>query len=1035
MKFLKYLSLIIPLLLQACAQDFPGNGNPADADGMVALSYAVDGQLQETRSVPANDWECRLNSAYMLFFEADGDRRFVDCVRLLLDQEGKAKFAMPSSLGEKTDYKTLIVGNPDAYFPDKDVYSSFEDYVDGIKSSSNSSGGRSFEWFRNNLAARFESPITSSLTDMTLPMWGELVNSEGEEIPFSYVKNDTNYIVEGRFLFRRALSRIDMLNLVPGQLKIAYVKLCNYQPQGLYFEDWLKNGQQPVTLEEASPAPKGDGSDGYMKVDYSEEYSTQELKEALYCFHNTTVQGVVNDRKTTCLIIAGYYYDKQTQSYDEDLTYYRVNINNMDDSQFFKRNFMYRIVVKSVLMRGEKTDKEAYDRDRPVLDINIEDDWDTSGDNIVTDDDGNILIISKTQITFPGAPLTASLLNVYTSPGMEWTFAAASSDSQAFNNYGRFDVEKIPDQNGRVETSTTLKVATNEINESDGAIYGYYDIIATNTLTKKQIKKRVSLQQLSSKMEAIVISVDDCVGTIEKDWSGNGGSMTFKVRTGTKTANWVCKEKYYELTSDPNPTTSVWHDKLEQPCTPMGADGATLRITLPPYIAPQSAEPRVMTFTVQYAGNDDLDENKKIPTVLIRVTQKPATKLIFINNPLSDDGYLELDAFSTSTANPHGIGLITELRVSLLDPANYNYKVIATDFNPNTDLYVSQTNEGYATKYNYNATGAEVRSDVIAGFSQSDGGARVNNPFIHVYRTGPGDPAIEGSISVVAYPKTENADDVSINQYNSESVPVRIVTPRNVLIDDVAWYIDFGSGKSAYMIVADRYVGHPAKKTYSEAPFCTEDPNLVCGKIHFDGTDSKDTLMDIRNRFIYNVAKTQAVSDVLQFKNKWTTDNSGSPAELYFYTQDKLDGWVTDMEYLYDNDLSQWPPKVTARFWDDNLFRQKMIFSKGRAFIVSDLKKYVDGVQYTVCNWYHQPVSYCGSPWFILTQYNQTAIHFTCYPNSDYKIYGAYPNSIFSEPIVSKPYRFCTYDEMKEYAVKYLKHHDISAIKQYDSNW
>lgn len=159
---------------------------------------------------------------------------------------------------------------------------------------------------------------------------------------------------------------------------------------------------------------------------------------------------------------------------------------------------------------------------------------------------------------------------------------------------------------------------------------------------------------------------------------------------------------------------------------------------------------------------------------------------------------LIIEGFSSTPSNINGLVSSKLFMVTLTNPAQYTFKV-ESSFNKNADAYLSLNTPTVTTSsYRENS----VTKNLLTG------GMNENIFYLHVFRTGPGDPVIRGNIKVTAIP----AVDSGLPE-QSLSFPVEIHTS-----------CDIGDIKLGTLTVSDRNAGTMSKTIVSAAPNYTNDP-------------------------------------------------------------------------------------------------------------------------------------------------------------------------------------------------------------------
>lgn len=944
-RILNYLSAaIMGLTLVSCYNDFDTErGVWSGSEGDIAINFEVDGEMPLTRGIVADEHEIVLKSVHLLFFDKNNDEEFAGfCTVHVANGKKQFSFDAPESLSPETPYSVLAVGNSDLYLEDKDINTAtlLQKYL---------KDGASYNDILGDLAAYSDEAVTSYNLE-ALPLFGHYLDENNEDADFVFKLDGNKQTVEKgtHFFFSRATCRIDLHNLVGQQLKIISARVVNNRNAGIYFMDGLNAGIQKELEPQEAPA-----GNGYMPVtkDMVEgESTTQRIQASLYTFPNTVATSVVNDKKTTALMIAGYWYDSEAKKYDDHITYYRFNLANAGESQALQRNYCYVATIKGVKRRGADNESDAYNDSSPIFVYDVDEEWDTTGDNVITDEDGNFLIVNKTHLTFTGEMKENDYieLRVSTNPELTWT---VEWDAQPGNRNELFNFSKISD--------SAVKCGPVAENHTNYVHYGYLHIVATNPSTGKVLRMPIYLMQLSTSYNVKTLSVNGNTGTFTQELSPYGGTISLLVVTGSKSNTWIAK--------DNNTFESSWPAGCS--FTKEGDDKTYLNITYPANTSSdyQTGEPKTLTatITVQLVDNDvDAQGNKIVKDVVIELIQKPSDQLLdIIGMP---NGVLELDCLSMDPGNFDGVVNAKGFTVVLTQPELYRFKITST-FDVYRDLTLSLDTD-LSSLSDHPARSEHPRDDKNAyqynddeekGLGRNydlydiESGKRF---YINPFRMGPGDPPISGTISVTAY---NIYDEKARSETRSFSVTLK---SHEVYMGDIA--IDANiDGKNCLLIFPDRNVGSLPR--YQEG---VSEPNTA---LNFDARD-------------YLIV-TGASSQPYQNTSFWGITQKVSGTNPYFEDSYFIDIWKKDNEYmkpeslnsLYQNTNWMVPTLKMLPFLHD-----KLRYSKQRIFMVGDYRH--DGKE--VCCWLprYSDFYYCEfyeSNWNLYSWLIPTE----CYPAESYE--------------------------------------------------
>lgn len=881
MKFKTLISNFAALLLLcACSDEIPYSPEmPQDNPHAASIPFEVQGDVPESRGVPALAHEKKLERAHILFFD-DATGEFAGFAAVNISA-GKRVISLTKPDGTEFDrpYRVLAVGNGDTFTPEG--YSSFSAYLDKFSGDYASA--------KATLTAAYGTKMTVS-SPGTLPMFGTFISPDGEDSAITFYQDGENQKVredDASFYFARAAVRIDLLNLVGGLLLIEKVKVVNERTAGLFFADGVNVGSQP----EFKPS-----EEGYVAVTDAEN-TTQRLTGALYTFPNMVNTSVQNDRTTTALMIAGYYFDDTTGQYDSELTYYRFNLANVGESQILQRNYMYRASIKGVRRRGASDEQTAYNDSAPIFSYDIDEDWESTGDNVTTDEDGNFLIVSKSHLTFDGEANSADFveLRVSTNPELEWH---AEWVAEPGNSNERFTFEKL--------SSEAVKCGPTEINDSPYVLYGYLRIVAVNPNSGKTLSLPIYLNQLSTLNNVKTLTVNGSTGVIELPLDPMGANVLLKVVTGSKMNQWQAVD---------DGTFTGW-DTQGISFTKSGGNNTYLELVFPANI---TGKARVAEITVSLV---DDPEGKVLP-VTLKLSQDPSSQLMSIVN-FPESGVLSIECLSLDAGNYNGVVNPRNFIVRLTD-ARYRYRV-TTDFDRYRDLVLSATNhKGVGSTAPATATqptdGGVYKDDILEGMEN-------NSQFwINPFRTGPGDPTITGTVTVEAYLP---GDDTAHTE--KRSFTVRLTTAE-VEISDV-----FVSNGDNYVMLPDRNLGTPAR-----VQFGTDEPLTA---VYSDTRQNVKVTNQNPDPYLRNFFGT-IITSKMYFLHDSNFNYSFSPTKAVALAQFLEDN--SKVNFLYaDNTGWSFPTKAQV-----DLLSANARWSKQRVFIVSDIPARRNGKEIPIACWMH----------------------------------------------------------------------------------
>lgn len=908
------------LAISCSDRDIPDEWNKTESSGGIEIAYTIDNTEEETRGIPANARESKLEEVYALFFSKEPESALL-CYKSVSVRAGSKKlgFEPPAELTPGVNYDVLLIGNGRYFLPD-----GVTDMSQMLGKLLNSSRGT----VEATLSLASNSEITYRYPEV-LPMWGRYVSANDNDVerPFNFTVIEENgnktYITDGEFRFSRTVERIDLVNLVPETLDVKFAKVCNYRTSGLVFVDgFLPADSEVVTLDNENPAPTADAPGDYVAASYGDD-GTQQIKESLYAFPNLVQASVQNDRVSTCLIIAGYYTDPSTKVKDTSLTYYRFNLANIGEAQLLKRNYVYTALIKGVKRRGKPTDLEAYNDKAPVFDYDVDDEWDITDDNYVTDGKGNFLICSKTHLTFQGTHSSADKieLKVSTNPELTWTIEPVAT---AGHSNSLFTCEKF--------TANSIKAGPLQKNETPYVRFGYFRIVAKNKNSASapvNLSLNLYLQQLTIDPNFKCLMVDGCTGTLNVELPPTGGVIYLPVATGSDLNSWVATcagfNPYFGTTS-----------KFET----SGGNHGTLMITVEPNLTTGVKNKDIV---VSLSPNDP-----NVLPVTVRLTQARSPQKMVLN-PKPTNMNVDIDAFSTAVGNPNGVVNPYRMSVTLMDPINYKFKV-ESSFDKYRDLRLSLSSPfaGAAT----HPTAAEEKADSPyndALLALSNGDVIYFNPF----RTGPGDGTITGSIKITAY---DVRDPNNTSKQEVQTIQVRITTPE-VRIDDVILTADGNQ-----YLFPDRSLGMRPRindatnrvvaKFYHYYAYVKINHDRGVEIPYYHNTDFNDKPLNdyLGNTDIPGATQYGAWGNGGSFQalmHLYTPTGFAAPALQFLNMHEDASNRYSP--FYHPSEAAKWGPPGPAAW--TNWGKTNVVFSKWRPFLVSDVK-----VNIPVCCWIQFPL-------------------------------------------------------------------------------
>lgn len=902
--------------LASCSQDvFETPIVPVEStDGQISVLYEVEGDIPLTRGIAALDHEKTLEHVHILYFDSENGDKYAACTKAPAGSN-TIKFDPPETLQPNTEYRVLVVGNANDHEGKSDAFTAT---LNSLTTEDD------YNKVRGLLLAYADESVVDP---ENLPLCGRFVDpATDNELHFCFSRTEEGIQIpygEGKSIFRfqRAICRVDLHNLVANILDIRYVRLVNTKDRGHYFFDGLNlDNYHELNFVEDAKSP------GFVELPEKEEKEQlQRLEAKLYCFPNTVNTCLPNDEKTTALMIAGYYTDPETGKKDPELTYYRFNISNAGEAQTLQRNYCYRATIKGVKRKGKDNELDAFKETSPVFVYDIGEEWNTDDDNVVTDEFGNFLVVSKSLLTFTGDQCGADVvkLSVNTSDGMEWTIEM-DDESKKY-----FQAQPIAAAPG--EKIQAFSCGPKQTNYSEYYYEGSLTIVAKNKNTGRELRKEVRLVQLTTNGDVKCLIVNDYTTSFAQEVSKYGQTISYKVITGNPTNRWTAK--------DEKGKTNGWSDEVS--FTERGTNGNYFTITFPANIG----EKRSVDIKFEFDCGVP-EENSKIKPIVVTFTQDVCDQPLVIEG-WPADAEMTLNCFDTRTGWEYAncVAQARKFTVHLQRPDEHYFEVTSS-FNQYRDLTLGHYNGCYGhygevrsiypdLKY-IKYTGAEATDKITDDIkdlynNKLDNKESTNDSFyINAFRMGPGDPTIEGSLTVQVKSRSDGSD-ISNGRL---TLTIRLIVPSDeYMLNDVMIKNDITSDGEAFkekdngwIYVMDRNIGCDARmhtdasgKTYfNYAKWCFWD----------EGTDTDP--LEITNTV--NDQKWLG-SSPLEFPK----GNVGMGTILDNYLQN----WTNELKDIHKHlgynykyaERYPWTPFTPSSM---PAIRNNMAISKGRCFLLAD---------------------------------------------------------------------------------------------------
>ena len=818
--------LVLLLTLVSCERD-TFNGIDRETQKGVSINFSFD-ELQSRGGVATSE-EKVIHDATLVFYDANSDVYVGHSVMSVESGATSIVLNLPDEIQEGVKYKVIALGNYRSY-PPKGM--SIDQY---IKSNSQ----LKFENMKREITAQ---TISSGRVLTPLPFSGILIGTDNKEALFVGPGSETTKL-NVSIRFSRVVARFNLQNLAAHKLVIQSVKVCNYRSSGFFFDSDASTSSEIVNgvNNNAGILP------GAPVINGKQEF----MRGGLYAFPNLVPYISQDDKVSTCLLIAGYFQEEGKTPNTDKLTYYRANIGKNGRRQIIRRNHYYNVIITNVTGEGAEDENEAMDENDILLEYEVGEDWDADDDNVVTDEKGNFILLSRTFVVLDSNQGEEEIVSVSINQGANWSYSwkPDSGDAQE-----AFDIDRISDKSFRITTKKDNK--TPFVNKGSLIIKH----------SKSNIQIEVSIVQVSVSGEQPILVVEGKTGAFDIKVPGQGGVVTLQVLTGGRTG-WVAH-------------SSNNLDHMINSITTEGANKAYINIVFKPNTSHEIKEGGLVVSRV--------DGNPEVEDVEVHFTQGTSPYLISITPDLSEHG-LVIDGFTTRKDRPNGVALSKKFWVHLADPNNYDFEVTTT-FQKDLDAFAFIATDGdkIGTMLSRKSVYNRPETEPIDSISKSEVDASV---FFCVFRTGPSDPDLRGSIIFKAIPKE---DTVGLTE-QTVSIPVTIKS--SAVVGDVIL--------ENYLIM-DRNCGSITRDeeklalNYSDSEYHKDHKNK-----HFRGQEYKFSING-------GTPDNRAMAVCTEYAKKNYTDAKG-------------------LELLEKYDFFQRPPDKVA-----NLFNSAGYISKERFFLVSE---------------------------------------------------------------------------------------------------
>ncbi len=694
---MKRLNLFKTVLLMSAAislvgcTDTPPTQMPNE--GGFSVDFSVDDISAETRSI-ATESEKTLNEAYLVFYENGAnieDQTYVTHQQVQINNNATSfPLPIPALLVPDKKYKVLVVANFDNNRPNG---VGFEEFIINLNSSNST-----YSSHKSKLYAQTEGRVKGNL-----PFFGKLIKiGEGSDLEALFTcPNSTTTNLGVKIIFKRAVSRFDLVNNVANQLHIETVKVCNYRDKGYLFHSDAFIGSVISGINDGSTAHAVANPVGTL----------QSVRGGIYGYPNVVTFTAQGDKFTTCLLIGGYYQTPDAPANTTKLSYYRANISMESAPQMLKANNSYTITINNVTAEGSPDEGGAIVDTDNKLDYETGSDWEDGDGNTNVDENGNFIIVSRTNVVFNSEKDLSEIINVKVKEGAAWSIEWIGANAD-------FKADMIDNKSMSIST----------LNENINSAFTKNAKIRVKLVDVPAVFIDIDLIQLPDSEEIAMLTVDGKMGTINVVVPGQGTNLRFSVLTGTSNASWKA--------TDENSVAS-WAS-----FTPAGAHNGFFNIVLE---ANTSGKPRSGHIIISRHPN----LNGAVEPVRIEFTQKVTSEAILIHTPQvgNIEGYRHK---------------ATETEILAAKTGGYVYYTFAGIKKPYIPYNVTLANpDDYTWQATINAPLLDIGLVNSTSYSNNPNATKASNIvglsgegiFLFVQNTGPGDPNIEATLTIEAIPR------------------------------------------------------------------------------------------------------------------------------------------------------------------------------------------------------------------------------------------------------------------------------------------
>ncbi|MCD8260502.1 MAG: hypothetical protein LUD15_02585 [Bacteroides sp.] len=374
-------ALLFVLILAGCGEHELVKDSAKESGNGLRLSYKVSGIVSAASraTVPVEEGEDQINSFYILFYDNDIVRGFVEVVDAMssystaMSSVGVLDIEFPedSNLSVLGDYVMLCLANIEDYREELTSVEALRDFC----------GTRSVQQVIDHLKIKI-SGVEPNRED---PLAEQADNSNRmamDNLPMSAIVTKAPRETDVEIELSRGISRFDVLSLASGY-ELVSASLWNAYTTAYVFGD--DSRLLPAHFN-------GERTERYYGVGTNEQ---GQIVGSLYAFENYVKEPEQKDKSTTCLII-GLKNVSTNQ-----IEYFRANISATSKGQILTRNSVYKTTVLNISGKGEETERDAYEKGNLLLELNIND-WFLDDYGVMQYDGKNLLAMPTRKINLSG---------------------------------------------------------------------------------------------------------------------------------------------------------------------------------------------------------------------------------------------------------------------------------------------------------------------------------------------------------------------------------------------------------------------------------------------------------------------------------------------------------------------------------------------------------------------------------------------------------------------------------------------------------